>query len=72
MASAWNTRLSRSWSAKVEYDFIDFGSSANNSYHALKFGPIPPTFVNLGVSETVSEVKFGLNYRWNMGPLMGY
>ena len=59
--------ITPSWSAKIEYDFIDFGSSANNLTSA-NFGPIPPTFVNLGVSETVSEVKFGLNYRWNWAP----
>ncbi len=54
------------WSAKLEYDFIDFGSTNN----AMTIGgvAVPSTIVNLGVRETVSEVKFGINYRWNWAP----
>lgn len=54
--------LTPNWSAKIEYDFIDFGSSTNT----LTVGGtvISPALLNLGARETVSEVKFGINYRF--------
>jgi outer membrane immunogenic protein len=54
------------WSAKIEYDFIDFGTSTNQicAGFAPCF-PIPTNVINVGVRETVSEVKFGVNYRFS-------
>jgi hypothetical protein len=46
-------------SAKVEYDYMDFGRRTVD--FALVGGFIP---VNLDVDQRVSQVKVGLNYRF--------
>jgi outer membrane immunogenic protein len=53
------------WSAKVEYDYIDFG---RRTVDFASVGPIP---VNLDVDQRISQVKVGLNYRFGgMGPIV--
>jgi hypothetical protein len=47
-------------SAKVEYDYMDFGRRTVD--FALVGGFIP---VNLDVDQRVSQVKVGLNYRFS-------
>jgi outer membrane immunogenic protein len=53
------------WSAKLEYDFMDFGSKA-----VTINGTILPGTANIPASfgvvndQTISEVKFGANYRF--------
>lgn len=49
--------LSRFWSVKVEYDYLDFGNQTVN------FG-IPLVGPALGIATQVHEVKFGVNYHW--------
>ena len=51
------------WSAKLEYSFLDFGSSAN-SFAFAGLG-VPLTFTT-----RVHEVKAGVNYHfgWSWGP----
>jgi outer membrane immunogenic protein len=53
------------WSAKIEYDYIDFGR------RTIDFNPVAGVIpVNLDIDQRVSEIKFGLNYRFGgMGPL---
>jgi outer membrane immunogenic protein len=54
------------WSAKVEYDYIDFGRRSVD--FAAVAGVIP---VSLDVDQRISQVKVGLNYRFGgMGPLV--
>jgi outer membrane immunogenic protein len=56
----WNN-----WSAKIEYNHIDFGSEQTTSVGT--FGPITGTTALRNSSETIDIVKFGLNYRFNWG-----
>jgi outer membrane immunogenic protein len=50
-----------SWSAKIEYDYYDFGSK-DAVVSAVGFGP------NLFNSKlTVNTVKAGVNYHFNLG-----
>lgn len=49
------------WSAKVEYDYLDFGSKRLTG--AL------PAFLDWNVKEQVHAVKFGVNYRFAYGPV---
>src|SRR3977135_129891 len=53
------------WSAKVEYDYIDFGR------RTVDFAPVGPIPVNLDIDQRISQVKVGLNYRFGgMGPIV--
>lgn len=50
------------WSAKVEYDYMDFGSK--------RVTGILPAFLDWNVKEQVHAVKFGVNYRFGgYGPV---
>jgi outer membrane immunogenic protein len=52
------------WSAKVEYDYIDFGRRTVD----FGVGALP---INLDVDQRISQVKVGLNYRFGgMGPIV--
>jgi outer membrane immunogenic protein len=53
----WNN-----WSAKVEYDFYDFGTR-NLALPGTIFG-IPEVVPGVDIKETISTVKFGINYRF--------
>jgi outer membrane immunogenic protein len=53
----WN-----SWSAKVEYDFYDFGTR-KLAFPGTIFG-IPEVVPGVDIKETISTVKFGINYRF--------
>jgi outer membrane immunogenic protein len=54
------------WSAKVEYDYLDFGR------RTVDFAPVAGVIpVNLDVDQRISQVKVGLNYRFGgMGPVV--
>ncbi len=62
------------WSAKIEYDFYDFGTRSVTL--AGTFVPIgetaltPVTVPGIDIKERISAVKFGINYRfdWGKGP----
>lgn len=57
----WNN-----WSAKLEYDFMDFGSKTaaiNGAILPAIAGGIPASFGVVN-SQVISEVKFGANYRF--------
>ena len=53
------------WSVKLEYDYLDFGSRTVTFNDPL-LGP-----ANISVSERISEVKLGVNYRFG-SPLPTY
>ncbi len=53
--------LSDNWSARLEYDYLGFGSQA------LNFSTATPTFYTSNANLNVQEVKAGLNFRFG-GP----
>jgi outer membrane immunogenic protein len=57
----WNN-----WSAKVEYDFYDFGTRGVTL--AGTFSGRPTTVSGVDVKQTISAVKFGINYRFGWEP----
>jgi outer membrane immunogenic protein len=50
------------WSAKIEYNYIAFGTRNINF-------PVGPFNVATDVTENMHLVKFGLNYRFGFGPV---
>jgi opacity protein-like surface antigen len=52
--------LNPNWSAKIEYDYLDFGTA---SYSLPPAGP-------LQIRETINEVKIGVTYRFNPMPIV--
>jgi outer membrane immunogenic protein len=50
------------WSAKIEYDYIDLGRRTVDFNPFL--GVVP---VNLDIDQRISEIKFGVNYRFGAG-----
>jgi outer membrane immunogenic protein len=59
----WST-----WSAKLEYDFLNFGSRVTSNYGSIGPGNIAVTAVPitgaLQNNQLISEVKFGINYKF--------
>jgi outer membrane immunogenic protein len=53
--------FAKNWSAKVEFDYMDFGSKTTAVTSITPGTPISFGLVN---SQTISEVKAGLNYRF--------
>jgi opacity protein-like surface antigen len=51
------------WSAKLEYNFLEFGSDT--------YGFAVPVFGGTRISTEVHEFKVGLNYHWLPGTLFG-
>jgi hypothetical protein len=52
----------QNWSAKVEYDFYDFGTR-DVTFTGTIFG-VPEVVPGINVKQTISTVKFGVNYRF--------
>jgi hypothetical protein len=64
--------LAQNWSAFVEYNYVDFGTTSANSTHFLSLPGNVPAGLVLPIQTTATErfnaVKAGLNYRfdwWN-------
>src|SRR5438477_526538 len=57
----------QNWSAKVEYDFYDF-RRRDVTFAGTIFG-VPEVVPGINVKQTISTVKFGVNYRF--GPIPG-
>jgi outer membrane immunogenic protein len=64
------------WTAKLEYDFMDFGTKAEgmNGTNTISGVALPPGFpataattASPNLSQQVSEVKFGINYKFASG-----
>ena len=54
-------RFTPAWSAKLEYDFLDFGT---NNYGFAVGGPT-------AINTQVHEIKVGVNYHFMPGTLFG-
>jgi outer membrane immunogenic protein len=52
------------WSAKIEYNFMDFGSE---TYQFTRFAPAPAGVSSADIDQQVHVVKFGINYRFGWG-----
>jgi outer membrane immunogenic protein len=51
------------WSAKVEYDFIDFGTKTYN-FPITNTAVAPTNFTNWSVTSMIHEMKMGVNYHF--------
>ncbi len=60
--------FAQNWTAKIEYDYLNFGSSAVTiPVGGITSGGVPyGGTVSANVNQSISEVKFGVNYK--MGP----
>jgi outer membrane immunogenic protein len=63
--------LSSNWSAKLEYDYMDFGTK-NLALTPTTLGLFAPIAIGLNVDdrERVQLIKAGLNYRFSWGELV--
>jgi outer membrane immunogenic protein len=53
--------LTRNWSAKIEYDFMDFGTSH------FDFEALGTSLGTFDIKQQIQTVKFGLNYKLDWG-----
>jgi len=53
--------LTRNWSAKLEYDFMDFGTQQ----HVFVTAPVATLPSTVAIKEHIQTAKFGLNYRFD-------
>ena len=56
--------FARNWSAKIEYDFMDFGTTSVRMTDLPVAFPIRPTAYNVDILQRVNVVKAGVNYRF--------
>jgi opacity protein-like surface antigen len=54
------------WSAKLEYDFYNFGTRTLT--FTGTFAGLPNVVPGIEIKQTISVVKFGLNYRFGSSP----
>lgn len=55
------------WSVKGEYNYMDFGTERNR-FTTIRFAGLPAdSNHDVDISQRVSVVKFGVNYRFNWG-----
>jgi outer membrane immunogenic protein len=62
--------FARNWSAKLEYDYLDFGTrtvTLNGSVNPNAFGAPASVSVTDSIREQVSVVRAGVNYRFDSG-----
>jgi outer membrane immunogenic protein len=55
------------WSAKLEYDFYDFGTRSVTFTGTIGPTSVPEVVPGIDVKQTISAVKFGINYRFDWG-----
>jgi opacity protein-like surface antigen len=67
--------LTPAWSMRLEYDFLAFGRTSIATPASFfqvipgdAFGYLPTPSGTAGISQSVQEIKFGLNYRFNVDP----
>jgi outer membrane immunogenic protein len=61
--------FSGNWSAKVEYDYLDFGTKAVNFPGLVGLGLTAPNDA-VEIRQRIHLVKFGVNYRFGAGPVV--
>ena len=54
------------WSAKIEYDYIDLGNK-NVGFTNVSPAPGVRAVDGFNIDQTMQQVKFGVNYRFNWG-----
>ncbi len=62
--------FARNWTAKIEYDYMDFGTATENfagTVVCVTFACPAPANIAVNVKETISEVKLGINYKFDPG-----
>jgi len=67
--------LGPNWSAKIEYDYMDFGTRSYTFTGTFvpPQGATTPVRFSSDISQTIHLVKVGLNYRFNWsGPLVAH
>lgn len=64
--------ISANWSAKVQYNFMDFGTRELTFIAPVGPDIGCPCHYDENIQQRIHTVKFGINYRWNWGkaPLM--
>jgi outer membrane immunogenic protein len=61
--------LTRNWSAKLEYDFMDFGTSRFN-FDLTGLAGSSGAVLTTDIKQQIQTVKFGLNYKFDWsGPI---
>jgi len=60
--------ITGNWSAKVEYDYLDFGTHRERlpGFTVLNAG-VP---IDVDIRQRIHLVKFGVNYRFGWGPIV--
>jgi outer membrane immunogenic protein len=53
-----------SWSAKLEYDYFDFGTRRVTFYDPNGFGILGPVGLPVDVTQRIQTIRLGLNYRF--------
>jgi opacity protein-like surface antigen len=58
------------WSAKLEYDYLDFGHTSET--FPVLFTPLyfAPSATPISIGQQLHELKFGVNYRFDIGWLL--
>jgi outer membrane immunogenic protein len=56
--------FAQNWSAKIEYNYIDFGSESYNFPLILAAGGTITANAPVEIDQFVHVMKFGVNYRW--------
>jgi outer membrane immunogenic protein len=59
--------LTPNWSAKLEYNYMDFGDK-NVTFASIP--PLPPASVTASIDQQLHVVKFGINYRFGAQPVV--
>ncbi len=72
--------FSRNWTAKLEYDYMNFGTKMESfsgigtggtyGYYDCYYGPCNATNISTSIFQQVSEVKAGINYKFEPGNLV--
>ena len=55
--------ISGNWSAKIEYNYMDFGTETN-LFPVLRIAGAPGLFDRFDVTQRIHLIKFGINYRF--------
>lgn len=63
--------LTRNWSAKLEYDFMDFGTQ-QHVFDTTMVGVPGTVSSTITVREQIQTAKFGLNYKFDWAGAGGY
>ena len=63
----WEYGFTNNWTGKVEYNYIDYGST---TIPYPSTGPLGASIQSFAVKDTKQIVKIGVNYRFNSGPVV--